>query len=165
MAEEAIWVVSCSSRVQLWTIMRRFITCSGSIYFSRETKEKQCRSTHQPLPLIAIACLCISVSVTGRKRETRCLPYHVKINISLIGAAGRLARTENDAAWKGIKSRYSGVLWRGRAPQRVRLQLMWFGCGSITATTIWKMKSLRFLQLLHHDDYILYIHCHISKNT
>lgn len=29
---------------------------------------------------------------------------------------------------------------------------MWFNCSSIAATTIWKMKSLCILQMLHHYD-------------
>lgn len=35
-AGEAVSDGSCSSRVQLWTIMQSFITSSGSIYFSRD---------------------------------------------------------------------------------------------------------------------------------
>lgn len=38
-AEEAVWLVSCSSWVSLWTITWRFIASSGSVYFSPETKK------------------------------------------------------------------------------------------------------------------------------
>lgn len=109
MAEEAVWVGSCSSRVQLWTIMRRFITSSGSIYFSRETKEKETRCTRMqvqsslsPLGLTPNSLLLqLSLSLYDRKEKGEA--------ISALSQSHRLFKPHLSYAWHGKRMMCFGM--------------------------------------------------------